>query len=71
LLIETVELTINEVTHSATFQPTDLVVVDGIEYHRESHGIATSGGRCRIWRDWTPLADDLSARKFAYTLPNP
>src|SRR5688572_14785057 len=70
LLIETVELTINEVNHSATFQPTDLVVVDGIEYHRESDGITTSVGRCRIWRDWTPLADDLSARKFAYALPN-
>ena len=57
-------------SHFRTFQPTDLVVVDGIEYHRDSGGITTSGGRRRIWRDWTPLADDLSARKFAYIHPN-
>lgn len=70
LLIETIELTINEVTHAETFQPTDLIVVDGIDYHRASGGITTSGGRVRIWRDWRPLDDDLSARRFAYTLPN-
>jgi Domain of unknown function (DUF3883) len=69
LLIETVELTINEVTHAETFQPTDLVVVDGIDYDRASDGITTSGGRLRIWSDWKPLDDDLSARKFAYNLP--
>lgn len=70
LLIETVELTINEVTHAGTFQPTDLVVVDGINYDRTPEGITTSGGRLRIWRDWKPLDKDLAARKFAYALPS-
>jgi hypothetical protein len=70
LRIETVELTINEVMHAEDFQPTDLVVVDGIEWKRESTGkISTSGGELRVWLNWTPLDDDLSARKFAYLLP--
>ena len=51
-------------------QPTDLIVVDGIDYHSASGGLTTRGGRVRIWRDWTPLDDDLAARKFAYTLPH-
>lgn len=71
LAIETVELTINEVMHAADFQPTDLVVVDGIEWTRQPDGsVTTSGGRLRIWSDWSPLDEDLSARKFAYTLPS-
>jgi Domain of unknown function (DUF3883) len=70
LLIGTVELTINEVVHAADFQPTDLVVVDGIRWRRMADGtIKTRGGRLRVWSDWTPLDRDLSARKFAYYLP--
>lgn len=68
--IETVELTGNEVNHAYEFQPTDLVVVDGIQWSRDATGgITTSGGELRIWSDWTPIEEDLSARKFAYTLP--
>lgn len=70
LLIETVELTINEVHHAGHKQRTDLVVVDGIEWTRSDAGIATSGGRLRIWRDWVPEDPDLAPRKFAYSLPS-
>jgi Domain of unknown function (DUF3883) len=69
LLIETVELTINEVTHARAYQPTDLVVIDGIEWSRVDSDIITVGGRLRVWGDWTPAGDDLSARRFAYSLP--
>lgn len=71
LSIETVELTSNEVMHAADFQPTDLIVVDGIEWKRDATGkIATSGGALRIWSDWTPEDAALTATKFAYLLPN-
>jgi hypothetical protein len=70
LLIETVELTSNEVLHATEHQPTDLVVVDDIDWARLDGGeFATSGGRLRIFSDWTPIEDHLVARKFAYTLP--
>lgn len=69
LLIQAVELTINEVSHAEDFQHTDLIVVDKIEYTRKSDSIETSGGRVRIWHDWTPSAQDLSPTKFAYMLP--
>ena len=43
------------------FQPTDLIVVDGIAWKRVSEGdIETSGGRFRIWEDWTPDNEDLT-----------
>lgn len=71
LAIETVELTINEVVHAADFQPTDLIVVDDIRWERTSNGkITTTGGRLRIWTDWRPTDDALSARRFAYLLPS-
>ena len=69
LAVETIELTMNEVTHAETFQPTDLVVVDSIGYSRTADGITTSGGRLRKWSDWRPAGNDLSPRKFAYDLP--
>lgn len=69
LTIETVELTINEVIHAGDFQPTDLVVVDGIDWSRTGDVVTAAGGRLRIWRDWAPLDEDLDARKFAYYLP--
>jgi hypothetical protein len=70
LLIETVELTINEVVHAADFQPTDLVVVDDIKWERRGDGsVATTGGRVRVWSDWKPLDEDLAVRRFAYYLP--
>ena len=69
VLIDTVELTINEVAHADDHQPTDLVVVDQIDYERTSEGIMTDGGVLRIWKDWKPLEEDLSPRRFAYRLP--
>jgi hypothetical protein len=70
LLIETVELTINEVTHAETYQPTDLIVVDRIVCERgPDQKYKTSGGRLRIWWNWTPSKAHLSPRKFAYELP--
>lgn len=70
LEIQTVELTVNEVTHAAGYQPTDLVVVDGIDWTRTPDGsITTTGGRLRFWQDWTPADADLAPRKYAYLLP--
>lgn len=68
--IDTVELTINEVTHAADHGPTDLVVVDDIDWVRNDDGaVSCVGGRFRIWRDWTPAPADLAPRRFAYSLP--
>lgn len=69
LSIDTVELTVNEVNHAQFHQPTDLVVVDCIEWSRADGEVTTSGGRLRVWSDWTPRSDDLSPRKFEYLLP--
>lgn len=70
LLLDTVELTINEVTHAADNQPTDLVVVDRIDWVRKADGsVSTSGGRLRVWYDWKPASTALAPRKYAYTLP--
>jgi hypothetical protein len=68
LFIETVELTINEVAHAKSYQPTDLIVVDGIEWSRSGSRIVTAGGRFRVWSDWTPSDQNLSAQRFAYML---
>jgi hypothetical protein len=45
------------------------VVVDGIEWSRSDSGIITAGERLRVWSDWTPNDENLSARRFAYALP--
>lgn len=74
MLIDTVELTINEVNHpkdpNKDFNM-DLIVVDGIDITRDNTTgeIRASGGRIRVWSDWTPEDDALEARKFAYKLP--
>ena len=71
MLIDTVELTINEVTHGQDCGYVDLIVVDGIEAKCDpkTGEYTTKGGRLRIWRDWSPNEDDLSAKRFAYVLP--
>jgi hypothetical protein len=70
MLIDTVELTLNEVSHARDYMETDLIVVDGIEWARRADGtVTTRGGRLRVWPDWAPAESSLSARKFAYTLP--
>ncbi len=70
LQIDTVELTINEVTHAEGHAATDLVVVDSISWTRTKTGtVECAGGRFRIWQDWTPSASDLAPKRFAYSLP--
>lgn len=71
VLIDTVELTINEVTHAQTYAASDLVVVDGIDWTRHDDGsVETDGGRLRVWTDWVPAESALAPRRFAYTLPH-
>jgi hypothetical protein len=72
MLIDTVELTINEVTHGRDCAHVDLIVVDGIKVARDkvTGEIYASGGSVRVWTDWTPAEDALQARKFAYLLPS-
>jgi hypothetical protein len=70
--IETVELTINEVEHGAAFTPIDLVVVDKIVPTRDPVTgviVGATGGRRRVWSDWTPAQSDLKPTKYAYKLP--
>jgi hypothetical protein len=70
MTIAAVELTVNEVIHANAHAATDLVVVDAIDWRRELDGsVSTSGGRLRVWHDWTPEPGALTATKFAYSLP--
>lgn len=65
-----VELTRNEVTHGRTHAPTDLFVVDQITCAFDDAGKPiTSGGRARIWTDWTPQERHLTPSRYAYKLP--
>jgi len=69
--IAQVELTVNEVSHARDFQPTDLIVVESIEWSKNADGtVVTAGGQLRIWRDWSPEEAALSAQKFVYSLPS-
>ncbi|WP_324276833.1 protein NO VEIN domain-containing protein [Blastococcus brunescens] len=72
MIIDTVELTINEVNHGLDCAHSDLIVVDGIEVTKDqSTGqFHTAGGRRRVWTDWTPAEEALEARRFAYLLPD-
>ena len=72
LEIDTVELTINEVEHGVAFTPIDLIVVNGIVPTVDPvTGEVTggTGGRRRVWPDWTPVQSDLKTTKYAYKLP--
>lgn len=70
LLIDTVELTVNEVTHGQSCPNSDLLVVDGIEWARDDAGEVTAwGGTLRVWTDWSPADLALAVRNYAYTLP--
>ncbi len=67
--ISAVELTKNEVSHALDYQPTDLVLVEKIQWRRRADGtIATSGGQLTIWSDWAPYEDDLTAERYSYRL---
>ena len=70
--IDAVELTINEVEHGVAFTPIDLIVVDKIVPIKDlvtGEVTSATGGRRRVWIDWTPAQSDLKATRFAYTLP--
>src|SRR4051794_16246030 len=51
MLIDTVELTRNEVTHGRDCAAVDLIVVDGIKITRDRNRgtIEASGGNLRVW----------------------
>ncbi len=69
--IATVQLTQGEVLHAERFGVTDLVVVDEIKCWRDQHGeIRTDGGRVRVWREWIPLARNLTPTHLRYELPS-
>jgi hypothetical protein len=66
----TVELTSGEVDNSREFVPTDLYVVDGIQWTRAADGsVHASGGHARWWKDWTAEDARLTATRYRYVLP--
>lgn len=66
----TVELTSGEVDNSRESIPTDLYVVDGIEWTRAADGsVHASGGDTRWWKDWTTEDASLTATRYRYALP--
>jgi hypothetical protein len=66
----TVELTSGEVDNSREFIPTDLYVVDGIEWARAADGsVYAIGGDARWWKDWTAEDASLTATRYRYVLP--
>jgi hypothetical protein len=68
--VRAVELTRNEVKHGQEHTRTDLFVVDEIDCTQDSsQQPVTSGGRCRIWTDWTPHDQDLKPSRYDYKLP--
>lgn len=72
MLIDAVELTINEVNHGREYANVDLIVVDGIEVSRDTTTgeISAMGGIRRVWPNWSPALEALTARRFTYMLPN-
>lgn len=65
-----VELTSGEVDNSRKAIPTDLYVMDGIEWSRDADGIvSTWGGEARWWQDWTATEASLKATRYRHTLP--
>jgi hypothetical protein len=70
--IDAVELTINEVNHDRDYANVDLIVVDGIDVSRDNATgeIVATGGTRRVWKNWSPAQEALTARRFTYMLPN-
>ena len=65
------ELTINEVQHSREAVACDLFVVDNIRHRGDGNGgYNTSGGKARLWSDWSAVDSALSPTRFRYDLPN-
>jgi len=66
----TVELTSGEVDNSRKPVPTDLYVVDGVDWTRAADGsVQASGGDARWWKDWTAEDASLTATRYRYGLP--
>ncbi|RVX44928.1 uncharacterized protein DUF3883 [Nonomuraea polychroma] len=63
-----VELTANEVANADGIC-TILVVVDKINLAYEDSQPLPRDGRLRVWWNWQPAADNLSATRYRYTLP--
>ena len=64
------ELTVNEVAHADNHQPTDSpssITSNSIQAHEAP---TATGGRLRVWKDWTPAKTALSPTRYAYELPS-
>ena len=67
---QTVFLTANEVESARDVsEPTDLVVVSGIELAEKDGEPVASGGELKVYRRWVPLDDDLKAIEYRYSVP--
>ena len=63
-------LTANEVKSARDVsEPTDLVVVSGIEVAEKDGEPVASGGELKVFRSWVPLDDDLKATEYRYSVP--
>jgi len=66
----TVELTYGEVCNAESYQPTDLFIVDSVQWWREADGsITTDGGTERVLHDWKPSRDRLAPTRYRYEVP--
>lgn len=67
-----VELTDGAVQHWRSEFRRSLLVVDRISWKREEGGVTTSGGRLRVWHDWTidSKSELLVPTRYRYTLPH-
>lgn len=67
----TVELTSGEVDNSRDAMPTDLFVVDSIQWEREYDGsVRAYSGDVRWWKGWTADDASLKAIRFRLKLPS-
>lgn len=68
--VQAIQLTQGEVDHARRWSPTDLFVVDSIDISKDENGIVrASGGRPRVWEEWTPDARALRPTQLRYELP--
>jgi Domain of unknown function (DUF3883) len=64
-----VDLTEGEIRNAEDYQPTHLVVVDGIGWIRTADGFKCNGGRVRRWKSWVPCRSALIPTSYRYPLP--
>jgi hypothetical protein len=63
-----VELTMGEVRHAREYQPTDLIVVSGIQWGRVGGDVVASKGKVSVHGDWRPEDRDLAPTRFRYAV---